>query len=427
MVESLVVTLREGIEAALVLGIILAYLSKTGREHLRRPVYGGLAIAIAASLVVAWAFQASGFDPENEYLEGALQGIAGLFVASMVIWMWRTARGLRREMESRLSALAGESGARGGAGFGLLLFTFFMVFREGVETVLFLQAVAIGEEADPLGLLGAALGLALAALFAVLFIRGSLAINLSRFFNVTGIVLLALAAKLLAGSAHEFGEVRVIPLNKEIMAVLGYLVRDDTATLLVTALVAVPIFLLLWESLRKRQDVAPLEGENPAERRKRLAALRLERAWQLGLGAATLSIMLGLGATALAGAKMIDPQPEAVAVSSGQVRVPIEALQDGQLHKFVHTLSDGTTVRFLAVRLKDGSFATALDACQICGSVGYGQEGGVAICKNCNAPIAFDTFSFGGGCNPLLLDAEVEGENLVVQAASLEAAAGKFR
>lgn len=427
MVESLVITLREGIEAALVLGIILAYLHKTGRYHLRRPVYLGLALALVASLAVAWIFQAVGFDPENEYLEGALLGVAGLFVASMVVWMWRTARGLRREMEMKLSALTGEASAGKGTALGLVLFTFFMVFREGVETVLFLQAVALGEEADPLGLVGAALGLGLATLFALLFIRGSLKIDLARFFNVTGVVLLALAAKLLAGSLHEFGEVGVIPLNREIMAVLGYLVRDDTTTMLVMALVAVPIFLLLAESLRQPRPVAGPEGEGRAEQRKRLASARLERVWQLGLGAATLSIVLALATTAFAGSKLVDPQPEPVKAAGQEVRVSLSALEEGRLHKFAYTAAEGTAVRFLLARQKDGSLASGLDACQICGAVGYGQEGEVAICKNCNAPIPFDTFAFGGGCNPLVLDAEIDGQEAVVPVAQLEAAASRFR
>ena len=262
VIASMVITLREGIEAALVLAIILAYLKKTGRQSLRRPVYTGLGLAVIASLAVAWFFRMIDFDPDNRYLEGILLGVAGLFVASMVIWMWRTARGLRGKMERQLSTIADEGRAGRGAVLGLLLFTFFMVFREGVEMALFLAAAGVGEKADPLGFAGAVLGLMLAGLFAVLFIRGSLRVNLSRFFNVTGAVLLVLAAKLFAGSVYEFGEIQLIPLNREIMAFLGYFVQGDTATVLVMALVAVPIFLLLWESLRQPR-LAPLERKRP--------------------------------------------------------------------------------------------------------------------------------------------------------------------
>ncbi|MHB9090892.1 MAG: Fe-S-containing protein [Chloroflexota bacterium] len=428
MVESAIVTLREGIEAALIIGIILAYLRKTGREHLRRPVYAGLVLAIAASVAVAWLFQALGFDPENEYLEGTMLGVAGLFVASMVVWMWRTARGLRAGMESRLTSLtAGTSGRL--TAMALLAFTFLMVLREGVETVLFLAAATAGEKGDAYSLVGAVLGLGLATLFAVLFVRGSVRVNLSRFFTVTAIALLVLSARLLAGSAHEFGEVRLLPLNKEVMALLGFLVRGDTSSIIVAALVALPIFTLLWESLRNSPDRIAPQTESAPERRKRLARSHAERTWQLGLGGATMLVIAGMVSTTVAGSAMLDPIPEPVSSSGSMVGVPIARLSEGRMFKFTYTAAGGEHVRFLLTRLSDGSVASALDACPICGSVGYGQEGSIAICKNCNAPIPFDTFAFSGGCNPLPLGAELQSEEALVSVsvADLEAAADKFR
>src|SRR3989304_1808415 len=138
MVESLVIVLREGVEAALVVGIILAFLSRPGGEGLRGRVFSGLALAVVMSLALALVFQGLGLNPENEYLEGALLGVGGIFVASMVVWVWRSARHLRKGMERRLETMARPGGF---PGVGLFLFTFFMVFREGVETVLFLFAL----------------------------------------------------------------------------------------------------------------------------------------------------------------------------------------------------------------------------------------------------------------------------------------------
>ncbi len=428
MVESLVITLREGIEAALVVGIILAYLRKTGRTDLSRHIFRGLILAVLASFALAAAFQAIGFDPDNEYLEGALYGVAGIFVASMVVWMWRAARGIKREMEGRLGTITASPSSRA-TGLGLFIFTFLMVLREGIETVLFLKAAALGEEASPLSFLGGAIGLGLAVVFAILFIRGSLQINLSRFFNVTALALMALAFKLLAGSVHEFGEVKLIPLNRETMAFLGYFVRDDTGALIVTALVAVPIFLLLWEALRRPSQRAAADGESPAERRKRLAAVRLERAWQWGLALAAAVIVLALGASAVGGSKLVDLKTEPVKAAGEEVQIPLEGLHlhNGELHRYLYAASDGTEVRFLMSELEDGSIASGLDACQICGPIGYGQDGKVAVCKNCNAPVPLDSFAFGGGCNPLPLGAEVQGDRVVVPVAELEAAAKTFR
>ncbi|MCL5958184.1 MAG: Fe-S-containing protein [Chloroflexi bacterium] len=430
--EALVITLREGIEAALVIGIILAYLRKTGRVALNRYVFIGLAGAVLASLGVGVLFQILGLDPENEMLEGIMMGVAGLFVASMVVWMWRTAKGIKQQMENRLQGIVANDAAIGlGAGLGLLLFTFVMVFREGIETVIFLSALSIGEKASPVNFLGGAVGLGMAILFAVLFVRGSLRINLSRFFNVTSIVLLVLAFKFLAASAHEFGELKILPLNRELMAVLGYLLRENSASVVVSALIAVPIFLLLWESLRAKEPSPTTGQEGSVERRKRMAAARLERTWQIVLAIATVFIVLALASTAFAESKMVDLQPTPVTSSDDEVRMPTAGMEPGSVHKYSFTTSRGVETRFLLAKLQDGSVVGGLDACDICGPKGFGQEQDegkvVAICKNCNAPISPDTFGFGGGCNPLPLGTKAGSANVTVSTAELEAAAVKFQ
>lgn len=422
MVESLVITLREGIEAALVLGIILAYLGKTGRTSLNRYVYVGLGLAVIASIAVAWVFQAIGFDPENEVLEGTMLGVGGVFVASMVIWMARTARGMKRDMESRLEGIVSQDATKGMA-LGLLGFTFFMVFREGVETVLFLGALTQGE-ADGLGFLGALLGLGIAAFFAVMFVRGSLRINLARFFGVTGLVLLILAAKLIAGSVHEFAEVGFVPMNAEIMSILGYFVRDNTSTAIITGLVILPIFMVLWD-LGRREQASTTSGGS-AERRKQAAAARGERTWRIALMASGILVAVLMGGAVLAGPTSVDPVPVPLETKDGAVAVPIEDVQAGQLQKFSARV-DGTDIRFLVAKGEEGELYTAFDACEICGAKGYMQEGDNAICKNCNAPIPWDTLGQGGGCNPIRLESDNTGTHLVVHMEHLKAELERFR
>jgi len=421
VVESLVITLREGIEAALVLGIILAYLNKTGRSALNRHVYVGLGLAAVASIAVASVFQATGFDPENEVLEGTMLGIGGVFVASMVYWMARTAKNMKRDMEARLGGIVNQGASRK-MGLGLLAFTFFMVFREGVETVIFVAALGQGE-AVGLQLLGAMVGLGVAALFAVLFVRGSLRINLGRFFSVTGLVLFVLAAKLIAGSIHEFAEVGLVPMNKEIMAILGYFVRDNTSTAIMAALVILPIFMVLWDLGRK--DASPGSG-GAAERRKLEAAARTERTWRLSLGGSAFLVSLLMVSAVLAGSNTIDPTPVPLDIQGDIVAVPVDEIAEGQLQKFSAKV-DGTDIRFLVAKGKDGDVYTAFDACEICGAKGYVQEGENAICKNCNAPIPWDTLGHGGGCNPIRLEAGASGTQIVVHLEHLKAELERFR
>lgn len=423
MIESMVITLREGIEAALVVGIILAYLNKSGKEALKGMVYRGIGAAVAASIVFALIFQIMGIDPENEFLEGTLLGIAGIMVASLVLWMWRTAKTLKAEMERKLDRIVSREDSST-QGWGLLAFTFLMVFREGAETVLFLMSATIGQFSI-LSLIGGTIGIALAVLFAVLFIKGSLKINLSRFFAVTGVVLLLLALKLVLGSLHEFAEVGAIPMSKGLMAFIGYFVRDNTSTFIIMVLLAIPLMVILWDASSEKTVPAGAD-ESPVEKRKRLALKQKERMWRTGLILAALFIFFTMGSAVMAGSSLRDPEPVPVFDNGGEVRIPISLLEEGKLEKYLYR-ANGMDIRFLVVRLADGSVQTSLDACQICGTVGYGQDGENAVCKNCNAPIAMHTMGQGGGCNPLPLEAKVKGENIVITAAELARAQTYFK
>ena len=258
MATSFVITLREGIEAALVVGIVLAYLAKVGRTDLKRFVYAGLALAIGVSIVLAAVFELVGFDAENPYLEGVILAVAGVFVVSMVLWMWKAARGLKANVERKLGTITSARSSRA-AQWGLFGFVFVMVLREGIETVLFLKAAALGSEASAAAVAGAVVGLALAVLFAVFFIRGSVRINLARFFRYTSLALLVLGVKLLLGSAHEFAELGLFPVGNGFIEELGEVTTGNVGAIITSVIIAVPVVLLLWEllgGLRRRPSHA---------------------------------------------------------------------------------------------------------------------------------------------------------------------------
>lgn len=267
--EALVITLREGIEAALVVGLILAYLNRTGRAALSRYVYVGLALAILASIAGAAGFSRLGLNPENEVWEGTLLAVAAVLVATLVIWMWRASRHIKRHVEDRLEALTQEGARR--QGWGLLAFTFFMVFREGVEIILFLAALSLTASGGLLNLIGGAAGLGLAALFGYLFAKGSLRIDLRRFFGVTGLVLVVLVVRLLAGSVHEFSEVGLLPSTPTELAVVDFIVRDTTSIVILSVLILLPALAMLPSPRWRPEEDAALPGETPAQRRKQVA------------------------------------------------------------------------------------------------------------------------------------------------------------
>jgi high-affinity iron transporter len=249
--EALVITLREGMEATLIVGLILAYLKRTGRSALNRYVYTGLILAIMISLASAAGFSLLGFDAENEVLEGTLLAIASVLVTTLIIWMWQASRGSKRYVETRLKSLTGQ--AERHQGWGLLGLTFFMTLREGVEIVLFLAALSLTASGDLLQLAGGVTGLGLAVLFGLLFIRGSIRIDLRRFFGVTGLVLMILAVRLLAGSVHAFTEAGLLPSTPAELSIIGFLVRDSTSLVILIALVLLPVLATL-PGLRGRRE-----------------------------------------------------------------------------------------------------------------------------------------------------------------------------
>ena len=251
ILESFVVTLREGIEVAIVIGMLLAYLNRTGRRKYGRFVLFGLGAAVLASLGLAAAVQRYRLDAENPVVEGSLMFVAAALVTSLLVWMWRTRRSIRHRMEQRLDTLTGnaETAALDSrSALGVFAFAFIMVLREGMETVLFLAALSGTPSGSGLTTLGGSgLGLILAALFGFLLVRGSVRINLRRFFWVTGLVLLVLVAKLVAGGLHEFFEAGALAGTPFWEQFVEAIASKAASSVVLALLIVVPLGSLAWE------------------------------------------------------------------------------------------------------------------------------------------------------------------------------------
>jgi high-affinity iron transporter len=202
VVGSLFVTLREGFEAALIVGIVLAYLNKSGAPERARHVWAGVAAAAAVSVLMGVIIFASGNELSGTS-EAVYEGVAMLLATGvltwMIFWMQRQARTLGSHLREQVSTALVAGGA------ALFWVAFVGVAREGIETSLFVYA-ATGKDSAISTILGGATGLAIAAILGVLVYRGSHRLNLGRFFQVTSVLLLAFAAYLLMGGLHELGE-----------------------------------------------------------------------------------------------------------------------------------------------------------------------------------------------------------------------------
>jgi len=222
LLSALLIALREGVEAALVVGIVLVYLDRTGRGALTRYVWAGVALAVASSLGVSavlehWKISQEGF-------EGLLLLLAALLVVTMIVWMNRVARHLKKNIEQRVEGYAQKASLA--AGLGLATFVFLMVLREGAELALILRAVELSSRGISTWI-GTALGLAVALAVGLFFFQGTLGIPLGRFFSATSTILIVVAFQLALTGVHEISESMWIPSSKHEMAIIGPIVRND--------------------------------------------------------------------------------------------------------------------------------------------------------------------------------------------------------
>ncbi|TFV91097.1 iron uptake transporter permease EfeU [Blastococcus sp. CT_GayMR16] len=225
MIANYLIGLREGLEAALVVSILVAYLVKSNRRDRLGPVWIGIGVAVVLSLgfgaLLTFTSSQLSFQAQETF-GGILSIIAVGFVTWMVFWMRRTARSLKAELGGRLdAALAMGTGA-------LVLTAFLAVGREGLETALFIWSAveATGQNTQPVA--GAALGLGTAVVLGHLFYRGALRINLATFFRWTGAILIVVAAGVLSHGVHDLQEAGILPgLNTVAFDVSGAVPPDS--------------------------------------------------------------------------------------------------------------------------------------------------------------------------------------------------------
>lgn len=226
MLAALLITLREGLEAALIIGIVLGVLHRTGLVSRRREIWLGVVCAIVVSLIVGFGLHALGvaFEGTGEQIfEGIAMILAAGVLTWMIFWMQNKGKGVQQELESEVQAAVGKDSP--GALFGL---AFVAVVREGIETALFLTAAAFSS--TPLQtLVGGGIGLLSAVLLGwLLFVAGK-RLNTHLFFRITSVLLLLFAAGLLAHGIHEFQEAGVIPTIVEHIYELNPILDENSA------------------------------------------------------------------------------------------------------------------------------------------------------------------------------------------------------
>jgi high-affinity iron transporter len=420
MLQAFIITLREGVEASLIVGIVFAYLTRIGRQELKKTVFWALGAAIAASVLAAIVISRTAFN--SDILEGWVMLAAACFVVSMIWFMHRTARSMKGDIESKVAQFTG--GEKGVSKLGLFFFVFLLVLREGVETVLILSAVSLNST-EILSFTGTLLGIAVAVVFGVLFIRGSVRIDLRRFFRVTTVILYFVTFQLLVSGLHELSENGVLPSSTAEMRYIGPIVRNDLF-FFVTMLALTGLMILM--EYRRRAPIALAENATPADKRRAEWTQRREKMWMSAVVVTSfLFIFLSTAEFIYAKSSTALSPTSSVTLIGDQVTVPTAQVADDKLHRYgvyLDAPSGGSPrtvqVRFLLFKKPDGNIVAVGDACQICGPVGFyiGSQG--ITCKMCASPLNAASMGQPGGCNPVPLTATNTNGQIVIAAADLK-------
>ena len=279
LTAGLLTGLREGVEASLIVGIILAYLAKTGNRHHFRKIWAGTGAALGVSLVlgIVLFLTLGGFEePYEQLFEATAMFLAAGVLTWMLFWMRRQARMVKGELQAAVDRVLSA-----GSAWGLAVLAFTAVIREGIETSLFLVGQLSAAQGGAISvLIGALIGLAIAAAIGYVIYVGSRRINYGTFFRVTGLALIFIAAGLLSYAVHELVEVGVITfgtqpafdisailphqgnlLGEFLRALVGYSSRPEVVTVVVYLLYLVPV---LWLYLRPVPVAVPPQQEQPA-------------------------------------------------------------------------------------------------------------------------------------------------------------------
>jgi high-affinity iron transporter len=414
MLQAFIITLREGVEAALIVGITLAYLTKIGRPELRKTVFSALIAAFLGSIGVAIVISRTHLN--EDVFEGWVMLVAAFFVVTMVVFMMKTGRKMKGEIEGKVGLLAGND-----AWFGLFVFIFLMVLREGAETVLILAGVSLNST-ELMSFLGTLLGLMAAIAFGVMFVKGSVRINLQKFFKVTTAIMFLVAVQLVVSGLHELSETGFLPSSKREMAIIGPIVSNDW--FFFVTIFALAALMVLFEAKRRAPQIAP--DASPAQRRKAMWTARRERLW-MGSVYIFSFVFIAMVTAEFVYAKSTSGISAATEVTftNGKISIPLAQVSDGDLHRF-QSKEGGTEVRFWLYKKPDGKIATVFDACEICGAVGFYKSGNGVICKNCAAPINPQSVGIEGGCNPIPLKATQTADAIIIEEADVAAGSKAF-
>jgi uncharacterized membrane protein len=418
MLEYLIKIISDTFCAAIALSLLASLLWKEKDNRLKIDFYRGVAIGVAAAFIYAVLKRGTGFAVREYYDLGALAvslaGTVGAIVSEAFAFGESNMRALK--LFRRFSAFCAAIGLSALSFPNILLYPF--AFAVGMDNIW---------NADfGLRVMGYVMGLL------VSFCTGAALFRISRSASRRASLLAALLSlavilpKLLLSVARTLVGRNLIPRYKPLTRfVMWGVERENYFAYALMALCAVLAVFAIARSL-----AAADTGENPAEARRARYMSRLVRRFGLSviLGVALSCLTLTVGvAYNNRGVELVPPIE--LPAADGKITIPLETIDDGHLHRFVHQAPKGSStvgVRYIVVKKNETAYGVGLDACDVCGPTGYYERKGQVVCILCDVVMNKSTIGLPGGCNPVPLPFKVEGGNMIIETADLAAEARRF-
>jgi uncharacterized membrane protein len=420
---SLATILKASLEVALIIVLFVISLNKNNFRNLRSALGLGLLGALVSALAIVYRVD---FFGDREIFEGVLSSIASIFAVGFWFWNWWSLR---------------KSEERTAVSKGLLIFNSGFIFLavwvlslgKTIEVVLYPSTVFV-MDANLLStelilkFIGNILGILITVFFSVSILKTEARITKKMLIVFSGAVLLVMIFRQLIMVLQILFALGLLPMTPWAVDIIAPLINSYYPMFFY---LMIGLTVILWGTVGYKLKKEPPNvemGKNPAARRKIKALFNREKRWVKAIGASlVLVIALLVSNEALANREVKLEPPKPVTAENGEIKIPVEEVNDGKLYRFSYTTEKGIETRFLVIKKSETLYGTGLDACDICGNAGYFQDGKDVFCKNCMVIINTATIGFPGGCNPIPVKHKPDGKYLIFKISDLESRQDIFK
>ncbi|WP_101698376.1 DUF2318 domain-containing protein [Clostridium minihomine] len=409
MLKYLVQVIQNSLTTGILVALLFALARLDGRQRVQKWLLGGFAAGIVSALILS-AFKHMTVLINREYWNIGILSVAVVSGILFFVFSWGMLQKKQPRLQEKISA-----GVYAVLAASLLLYCLPDLFLYPTEFA------GVGESAlstdflfKMIGYLGGLLVVVLSGL--ALYQAGSgLTLRLVRILVTAGLALNMLNQ--IAAIVQPLLARRIIPMKKWLFELIKPIINYNRYFLYALMILTLLIPVILWvKSLRPKETFS-----NPAQHRKIRSAARRQRRWcAVVLTGYLLSVLSLTVVKAYSEKEVILSPAEPMNIVGSDIVIPLGNINDGHLHRFEYTASDGTEVRFIVIKKSSAAYGVGLDACDICGPTGYYERDDEVICKLCDVVMNVSTIGFKGGCNPVPLAYTISDGNMVIKVQSLE-------